>query len=164
MLLFSVNQVLKLHIWSLDSSNDFRDWCVFLDIFLVIGFALPEISSFEEFSHFLIYIPELGVWPAFHLLAVEFQEGNVSRLLNHRPFSIFREAFEIAGTISRDAEGSTWDFWAHGDVFVDFKQYLRAKCGHFFCNVFYYSNGNIQRIKRGNANNIFISNLRVSAQ
>lgn len=102
-----------------------------LDIFLVVGFALSEISCFDEFTHFLVDIPELAMGPAFHLLAVEFQEGDVSGLLNHRPLGILSEAFEIARAISRDAEGSSWDFRTHESIFVDFKQNLRAKCGHF---------------------------------
>lgn len=126
-----MNEGFELEVGSLEDGDDFRDRCIFLDIFLVVGFALSEISSFDELSHFLVDVPKLAMRPAFHLLAVEFQEGNVSGLLNHRPFGILSEAFEIARAISRDAEGPSWDFRAHEDIFVDFKQHLGTKCGHF---------------------------------
>ena len=56
--------------------------------FLVVRFALPEISGPDELPHFLVEGPQFGMRPTFHLLAVELNKGKVASILDQSPLRI----------------------------------------------------------------------------
>ena len=65
-------------------------------------FALPEISRFYQFCHFLIQPPKFSMGLSFHFFTVIFNKSSIPCIFNESPFTNFRGTFSRCQSILMD--------------------------------------------------------------